>query len=217
VPLAFVGVHGLILWFGSSLVRRGAPALPPEARQRRAPHPDGTPEIPAPHPPTAAQRIYVAVRNALRWVLTIGLALLVIGVGENLAILHRLDAALAPHRAALTIVFGALLATGFCLFMGGIINLVLHGRAPDGQISLRELNAAWWSGAWRNSSRIRRFLVILSGVVLAMGSGAALMIAFAPPGLKFLVILALAYASLSAMRSASGSRRRSGAAPRARS
>jgi sterol desaturase/sphingolipid hydroxylase (fatty acid hydroxylase superfamily) len=117
----------------------------------------------------------------------------VIAIGENLPILRSIDRAAAAQRPWLLPLFVVLVACGFALFMGGIIHLILsRGRASE-EISFRELKKRWREGTLRETTRLKRFLVILAGVFLMMAAGAAAAIAFAPPGAKLIVILAAAY------------------------
>ena len=135
-----------------------------------------------------------AIRTG-RGLLTLAVVLLVIGIGEALPFLHDFDAALEPRRAKLQIVFGVLLATGFVLFMAGVIHLAVTSRSTrDGAFTFAEVRRAWHEGTWWDTMRMRRFFVIAGGVALAILAGAALVIVTATPGIKLLVATAVGYA-----------------------
>ncbi len=209
VPAAFIAVQLLILWFGNRL-RVVTLAEREIARSRRVLIEEEEPEeeeeeeelAPPPPPPTLAQKIAAGVRSFIGWVVTVTIALVIIGVGENIDALDRLDAALLPHRPTLRVVLIALVAAGFAMFMGGILSLVLrmpqrYGRKEnEGEISLLELKQRWHDGTWRDSTRVKRFFVIIGGVTLAILAGAAMAVVFATPGVKLLVMLVVGFAAV---------------------
>ena len=164
IPVGWLIVHWVVLRYGPTLRRDGSHGF-----------------------------IRLAIRTA-RWIVTIAAVLIVIGIGEALSPLHRFDEWLEPHRATLQIVFCVLLATGFVMFMGGVIHLAVTSRSrADGTFAFGEVRRAWREGTWRVSVRMRRFFLIAGGVVLALLAGAALAIVSASPGIKLLVILAAGY------------------------
>jgi hypothetical protein len=204
VPAAFIALQLLILWFGNRL-RVVTLAEREIARSRRVLIEEEEPEeeeelAPPPPPPTLAQRIAAGVRSFIRWVITVAIALAIIAVGESIDALDRLDAALLPHRPMLRIVLPALIAIGFAMFMGAILSLLLRmpqrvGRKEnDGEISLLELKQRWRDGTWRDSTRVKRFFVVIGGVALAILAGAAMAVVFATPGIKLLVMLVVGFA-----------------------
>ncbi|HEX2123377.1 MAG TPA: hypothetical protein VHL59_17230 [Thermoanaerobaculia bacterium] len=206
VPAAFIALQLLILWFGNRL-RLVTLAEREIARSRRVlieeePEEEEEEEqlAPPPPPPTLAQRIAAGLRSFIRWVVTVTIVLAIIGVGENIDALHRLDAALLPHRPALRVVLPALVAIGFAMFMGGVLSLLLRmpqrvgRRENDGEISLLELKQRWHDGTWRDSTRVKRFFVVIGGVALAILAGAAMAVVFATPGIKLLVMLVVGFA-----------------------
>lgn len=165
VPVAWLIAHWAILRYGPALRRDGSHGW-----------------------------IRLAMRSA-RWLLTLVVVLLVIGIGEALPVLRDLDSSLGPHRATLEIVFGVLLAAGFALFMSGVIHLAVTSRSrADGELKFVDLRRAWRDGTWWSTVRMRRFLVIAGGVALGILAGASLAVVSAPPGIKLLVIVAVAYA-----------------------
>ena len=162
----------------------------------------------------------------LRWLVTLFVVLLIVVAGQSIPALHRLDAALLPHRPMLQTVLIVLAGAGFAMFMGGILHLVLTKTTPESEeISFAELKGAWQSGAWRESIRVKRFFVIGGGVLLAITAGVAAAVVFSPPGIKLLVLLVWGYAvvricfGMAAATAPRGAvpRRPSGAGPRARS
>lgn len=150
-------------------------------------------------------------------------ALLIIGAGESIPALHRLDAALRPYRPMLKAALIACVAIGFALFMGGILHLIFKGGRNA--ITFAELKDHWRSGAWRDAPDVKRFFVVGGGVLLAITAGIALAVVFAIPGIKLLALLAWSYVVIrmgwgwhAANASiATAPRHPSGAAPRARS
>jgi hypothetical protein len=145
------------------------------------------PEVSAVEPePPLIVKIGAVVFWLLRWLAALGVAALIMSVGELLAPLRRIDTELAPHHGILGLVLGALVAIGFVLFMGGIFALMLYGKPGDGEVSLRE-------NFWQRTPRMRRFRVIAGGVVLMFFAGAAAGVVFAPPGIKLLLLIAVAY------------------------
>jgi hypothetical protein len=218
VAVAWLVVHAAIVWLGTRLRAAAQRPLPPRStiiENEEEEEEEEPPPPPPPTPPTAREKILGAVRSAL------GLAavLLVLAIGENIAALRQLDAALAPFRGTLLLLLGLLAAAGFALFLGGIIAFVLRGgdsetergiedvharrlgitRPPvqrDSEISLRELGAAWRDGTWRDRPRVKRFYVIGGGVALMLVAGAAFGIVAAPPGVKLLIMLTVAYVAV---------------------
>lgn len=196
VPAAWFAVHGLILRFGAALReavledRRRAALEPVVELDEEEPE---EPEAPPPPPPTFAQKLL----SILRWIVSIVAVLIVIAIGEAIPFLRRIDAAVAPHKIALQIFLGILLAAGFAMFMGGIIHMVLKSRScEDGELTFAEVQRAWHEGTWRDTVRMRRFFLIAGGVLLAVMSGASLAILTATPGIKLLVIIAVTYAAI---------------------
>ena len=153
-PLGWFALHALVLHFGMAL--RDAPAVPV---------PPGSDDVAPPPPPTLIQRIVGAVKTIV-WIF---FALVIIGIGEAIPALKNLDRNLAPHRERITAVLITLLFAGFALFMGGILRLVLRGKGNK---------------------------VIITGVLLSILTACAFGIALGPPGLKLLVMLTVAYAVL---------------------
>lgn len=128
-----------------------------------------------------------------KWTAHLFVVLTVVGIGEQLETLRRIDTGLAPYRSRLIVIFGVLIAIGFVLFMGGILYFVLKG----GQ-----------SGTLANRPR-----TVLAGVALAIVSLCALGIAAGPPGLKLLAIATVVYV---AVRIAISTTRRSRRTPSGR-
>ena len=154
------------------------------------------------------------------WIIVV---LSIIGAGEAIPALHRLDAALAPHRPALRGWLLALVGLGFALFMGAILHLIFKGGRN--QITFAELKQHWQSGSWRDSPGVTRFFVAGGGVFLAITAGVALAVVFATPGLKLFAFLVWSFAVIRMWvgwlaangHRAAAPRRPSGAGPRARS
>jgi hypothetical protein len=129
-----------------------------------------------------------------KWTAHLLVVLTIIGIGEQLETLRRIDTGLAPYRSRLILIFGVLIATGFVMFMGGIIRFVLKG----GQ-----------SGTLANTP-----FTVLAGVALAIISLCALGIAAGPPGLKLLVIVTAVYIAIRIAISTTRRSRRTPTGPR---
>lgn len=218
VALAWFSVHAAMVWLGMRLrtaaQRRPAPsrvtALEEDEEEEAEEEDDEAPRV-----PTLRDRI-IAAAQMIGMLLA---AIAIIAIGENMASLRRLDAALAPFRGTLLLILGITAGAGFLLFLGGTLAFVLRGpdsetergieevharrlgitRRPvqrDSEITLRELAAAWQDGTWRDRPRIRRFFVIGAGVASMLAAGAAFGVVAASPGIKLLILLTAAWVAL---------------------
>lgn len=173
IPAAILIMHALLLRFAIAIrdANERDRAQPRRDPSRFAPpeeeEEEEEEELPPPPPPTTAERIRIAFRNAIRWIVSVAIALVLIAVGENLRVLHQLDAALAPHRVVVGRVLAILTAAGFALFMAGAIRFALTKEQP-------------------------RYLI--PGALTMIAGGMALAIVLTPPGVKLIVIIAAVYA-----------------------
>ncbi|HUP62184.1 MAG TPA: hypothetical protein VNA69_17390 [Thermoanaerobaculia bacterium] len=127
------------------------------------------------------------------------IAAVIIGIGESIDALHRLDDVFAPHARVLRVALPSLIALGFAMFMGGIIAMLLYGGKGEGTMHLRELRAAWRDGTWRRSPRMKRFHVIAGGVALMIVAGAVAGFVFGPAGVRMLILVWTAVAAATAL------------------
>lgn len=215
VALAWFGVHAAIVWLARRLhlVAQRQPSRVTVIEEDEEDEEDAGEE--GPRIPTPREKVIASVKAAAMF---LG-ALTIIVIGENIPLLRRFDAALAPFRANILLLLGVAACAGFALFLGGIVAFLLRGsdsetergieavharrlgitEAPvqrDSEISLRELAAAWHDGTWRDRPRVKRFFVIGAGVTLVLAAGAALGIVAAPAGVKLLIVLTVAYVAV---------------------
>lgn len=183
--VGWFAVHWLILRFAIAV--RDAPKPPPrdapvvEKEQEVEEEEElvGSAEIPL----TLFERAVVIVVWLTRWVVSLGIAMLLIVVGSALPFLHTFDARLAPYRGRLLWIFGIGVVLGWLIFMIAIMTFVLRG-GQSGGASLRDLVTGRTN---------RLFEVIASSVALWLVCAIAFGIVVLPPGLKLLVIVAAAY------------------------
>lgn len=122
-------------------------------------------------PPKSANAVASLIRFA-RLMVSVLIAAVILGIGESIDALHRLDEVFAPYARTLRIVLPSLVALGFAMFMGGILWMLLSGRKAEGA----------------------RLYVIASGVALMVLTGFAAGIVFGEPGLRMLLFVVIAYA-----------------------
>ena len=215
VALAWFGVHAAIVWLGTRL-RIAAQRMPPPRRMTAIEEEEEEDEDEEPpRVPTRREKVIAAVRTAAM----VLAALVVIAIGENLAVLRQFDAALAPYHRILLPILGIVAAAGFALFLGGVVTFLLRGpdsetergiedvharrlgilQEPvqrDTEVTLPEIAAAVSDGTWRYRPRIRRFAVVGISIIAMLAAGAAFGIVAAPPGVKLLILLAVVYVAV---------------------
>jgi hypothetical protein len=136
-------------------------------------HPNGEEDDEFAHEPPPIVRVSTRAIRFAKWVGSLFLVSLLIAIGDDLAVLQRIDTGLAPYRSRLVVILGVLLAASFVMFMGGILFFVLKGGR---------------SGTLANTPR-----VVPAGVALAILSLCALGIVAGPPGLKLLTMVVVAF------------------------
>lgn len=189
VPLGWFALHALILRFAGAL--RDAPPPPPRPRPPDEEEEEDALAEPEPPPLSLTERAVIWVIGTWRMARSVLLALVIIVVGQQLGFLHQIDRELAPHRSRVVTLLVVLIAAGFALFMGGIIRFVVRG-GQSGQTTLQEVVDSWRDGTWTGNV----YFFIVAGVFLWLISAAALGIVVLPPGLKLLILLAIAYSTI---------------------
>jgi hypothetical protein len=147
--------------------------------------------------PAPAATPWPRVRRALEMVAFLAGVLLVIGVAEAVPPLVRLEAWTNAHRGQLLLATGILAGTGFVLFIGAVLHLVLTVSARGEEtFALAEVEAAWRARAWRVSPTWRRRFALLAGATLLTLGLMGIALALAPVGLKLVIAGFLVYAAL---------------------
>ena len=180
-PLGWFALHALLLRFAVALrelherpLRAGAPLADAEEEEAED-DADAAHEAPS-APPWLTRTIAFAKSASVMLFL-----LLVFVIGENIAAMHAIDTAIAPHRTTVVMVLGLVTAAGFALFMASTIGFVLKG----GQ-----------SGIYRFRERTGNLspAMVVGPLITFLGAG-ALGVVVLPPGAKLLVMVTFAYAA----------------------
>ena len=125
-----------------------------------------------PLPPPISARFVPRLIRFARLMMSALVAALIIGIGESIDALHRLDQVFAPYTRVLRIALPLSVALGFAMFMGGILWMLFSGAKAEGT----------------------RLYVIAGGVALMVLTGFVAGIVFGEPGLRMLLFVVIAYA-----------------------
>lgn len=186
VVAGYLAVHAVLILFARALVR---------ANRRSA---AAAVAIPAPEPVLHVSP-WTRARRALATVAFLAGVLLVIGVAEAVPPLVRLGAWTDAHRGPLLLATGILAGTGFVLFMGAVLHLVLTvSTRGEETFTLAEVKAAWRARAWRVSPTWRRRFTVLAGATLLTLGLMGIALALSPVGLKLVIAGFLVYTAIRA-------------------